>query len=92
MEKDYLAIAKFTATAGVEHYEIVLKLVQYGGFDYGNRHGLIYDAYENGKLMRTDYFDARYDHRFNSEKAFKENALAFVKGQLRDDLVVEQIN
>lgn len=91
MDRNVLATAKFVATCKDEKYIITLDLVPSGCTNYGNKHALIYEVFEDGKRVNGQCFDARYDRRFNTEKTFYMNALGFVKDQLRDDLVVEQI-
>ena len=92
MENDVLATKKYIATSGDEKYMFTLHLVPHGGFDYGNRHSLVYITQDiTGKHLREDLFDARYDRRFNTVESFNKYAYEFVKDQIRDDFTLEEV-
>lgn len=86
MAREVLARSNFIAKSGDEQYHITLELIPSGAFSYGNGHALLYNAHDGAGER---FFDARYDKRFSSAKSFLENALGFVKDQLRDDFTVE---
>ena len=91
MERNVLATARFSAVSGDKQYTIVLELVPSGCFAYGNEHAVIYEVYDGDTLVSDSCFDARYDHRFDSEETFNINALDFVKDQVRDHFTVEKM-
>ena len=87
MEKKVLASAKFVAKCGDETYNVTLDLVPSSAFEYGNRHALIYKV-----DSQTTFFDARYDHRFDSAKTFKKYAYEFVRDLIMTKYTVEQVS
>lgn len=91
MAEKILAKAEFVARSadGKERYNLTLTLEPHGGFDYGNGHIIALDRHD-GSWIHS--WDARYDSRFNDEKSFYENALEFVKGECREDLIIERVN
>ena len=93
MTNDVLATKVFVAKSGDEEYKITLHLVPHGGFDYGNRHALLYNVQDlkKGKQFVEEGFDARYDSRFNTVESFNQNAYGFVKDQIRDEFTLEEV-
>ena len=70
--------------------EMTLELGEYTGFQYGNMHTVtLYEVWDGGKTQRS--FDARYDHRFDTEELFRKNAFEFVKENVRETCKVEKL-
>ena len=90
---DVLATKKFIAKSSDESYAITLHLVPHGGFDYGNRHALLYNVQDltTGKHFMEQGFDARYDSRFNTVESFNDHAYEFVKDQIREEFTIEEV-
>ena len=89
MEHIILATAKFVATApDGETYNVTLTLEPFGGFSYGNGHGLALNRHAG---TGVEWFDARYDPRFNDVVSFNKYATDFVKDHFREDFKIERV-
>ena len=90
MEHTILATANFVATApNGEKYNVTLTLEPFGGFAYGNGHGVALNRHAGSGV---EWFDARYDPRFINESTFDEYALEFVAEHFREDFIIERVN
>ena len=89
MKSEVLAKAKFRVSApNGETYTVDVTLEPYGGFQYGNGHGVALDRHAG---CGVEWFDARYDPRFDSVDTFNTNVIEFVQQQFRDDFTIERI-
>ena len=73
-----LAIAKYECkTDKGKNYIVEAKLVEHGGFDYGNGHSIVLkeDDVEFSEIL----LDARYDGRFNTVEKFFTHIIEVMK-------------